>query len=73
MSLLVPVVGLTAAWLFFGETPGIAELLGAAVVIAGCALGVMGTGRSPRPTADRVAVSGVSGWRRHALVSPDPS
>ncbi|WP_280424999.1 EamA family transporter [Nocardia carnea] len=35
LSLLVPVVGFTAAWIFLGETPASASLIGGAVVIAG--------------------------------------
>ncbi|GAB32957.1 EamA family transporter [Gordonia otitidis] len=46
MSLLVPVVGITAAWLFLGEQPTYFELGGAALVIAGCAAGVLATPRS---------------------------
>jgi O-acetylserine/cysteine efflux transporter len=38
LSLLVPVVGIAAAWLLDGETPGPVELAGAAVVLAGLAL-----------------------------------
>ncbi|MBD0023764.1 EamA family transporter [Gordonia pseudamarae] len=47
MSLLVPVVGITAAWLFFGEIPSAAELLGAAAVISGCTLGVLSASHTP--------------------------
>ena len=36
-TLLVPVVGITAAWVFLGERPTVVELLGAAVVLAGLA------------------------------------
>lgn len=35
-SLLVPVVGIGGAWLFLNETPSVAALIGAAVVIGGC-------------------------------------
>ncbi|MGV9711506.1 EamA family transporter [Gordonia sp. NPDC003424] len=41
MSLLVPVVGITAAWALLGETPSVVEIIGALVVIAGCAAGVL--------------------------------
>ncbi len=34
-SLLVPVVGIAAAWLVFGEQPSVVSLIGGAVVIAG--------------------------------------
>ena len=46
MSLLVPVVGITAAWLFLGEQPTYVEIGGAALVIAGCAAGVLAAPRS---------------------------
>jgi O-acetylserine/cysteine efflux transporter len=39
-TLLVPVVGIAAAWLALGETPSAAELGGAAVVLTGLALTV---------------------------------
>lgn len=41
-SLLVPIVGLTAAWAFLGETPTGWELIGGAVVILGCFAGLSG-------------------------------
>ena len=41
-SLLVPVVGISSAWLVLGERPRPVELLGAAVIIAGVALGSVG-------------------------------
>jgi O-acetylserine/cysteine efflux transporter len=34
-SLLVPVVGISAAWLWLGEVPGVAELIGAVAVLVG--------------------------------------
>lgn len=37
-TLLVPVVGIAAAWLLLGEQPGIGELVGALVVLAGLAV-----------------------------------
>jgi O-acetylserine/cysteine efflux transporter len=39
-TLLVPVVGIAAAWLALGEQPSVAELAGAAVVLGGLALTV---------------------------------
>ncbi|GAA1482510.1 EamA family transporter [Gordonia sinesedis] len=57
LSLLVPVVGITAAWLILGEVPSAVEIGGAALVIAGCAAGVLAAPRSgmrrslPRPRA----------------------
>ncbi|MFW0793480.1 EamA family transporter [Gordonia sp. CPCC 205515] len=41
MSLLVPVVGITAAWALLGEAPSVVEIVGAGVVILGCAVGVL--------------------------------
>lgn len=52
LSLLVPVVGISASWLLLGETPGWIEIFGAALVIAGCAAGVLAAPRS-RPKAVR--------------------
>lgn len=37
-SLLVPVVGIAAAWIALGEIPGPTEVLGAAVVVSGLLL-----------------------------------
>lgn len=52
-SLLVPIVGITASWLTLGERPTILELVGAAVVITGCLLGM-----TARPVATRAAECG---------------
>lgn len=41
LSLLVPVVGITAAWAIFGERPSALVLLGAATVIAGSGVAVL--------------------------------
>lgn len=48
LSLFVPVVGLTAAWVFLGERPSTAALLGAIVVVIGCAYGIS-ENRNPKP------------------------
>lgn len=40
LSLMVPVVGITAAWLVYDEQPTTLELLGAATVIIGCTVGM---------------------------------
>ncbi|GAA2057692.1 EamA family transporter [Williamsia deligens] len=48
MSLMVPVVGITACWLVLGETPSALQLTGAAVVIVGCVAGLMAP-RARRP------------------------
>ena len=45
-SMLVPVVGLATAWLVLGETPGLGELVGGALVIAG----VIAASRPGRPS-----------------------
>jgi O-acetylserine/cysteine efflux transporter len=39
-TLLVPVAGIAAAWLWLGEAPGALELAGAALVLGGLALTV---------------------------------
>ncbi|GAC67186.1 EamA family transporter [Gordonia soli] len=41
LSLLVPIVGITASWLILREAPSMVELAGAAIVITGCAAGVL--------------------------------
>ncbi|WP_238422821.1 EamA family transporter [Gordonia sp. 'Campus'] len=46
MSLLVPVVGISAAFVFLGEVPTVGEIVGAVIVVAGCAAGVMARPRS---------------------------
>ncbi|MFW0789497.1 EamA family transporter [Gordonia sp. CPCC 205333] len=40
LSLLVPIVGISAAWAIFSERPTPMELLGAVIVIVGCAAGL---------------------------------
>lgn len=47
-SLLVPVVGITAAWIFLDETPRPWEIIGAAIVIIGCFAGL--SAGKPPPT-----------------------
>ena len=49
-SMLVPVVGLTTAWLALGERPNGVELLGAVVVVTGV---LLGSGRLPLPLLPR--------------------
>ncbi|WCB37206.1 EamA family transporter [Gordonia polyisoprenivorans] len=46
LSLLVPVVGISASWLLLGEVPSGVEIAGAVLVIAGCAAGVLAAPRS---------------------------
>lgn len=53
MSLMVPVVGITASWLILGEAPSALQVTGAAIVIVGCVAGLM----APRRTAAAVGDS----------------
>ncbi|QAY68686.1 EamA family transporter [Xylanimonas protaetiae] len=53
-SMLVPVVGITAAWLLLGETPTWTELAGSALVVAGV-LGASTRGRTPPARAVETA------------------
>ncbi|MGC3954323.1 MAG: EamA family transporter [Propionicimonas sp.] len=48
-SMLVPVVGLSAAWLILGEQPSAAELVGSALVAAGV---LWSSSRAARPATD---------------------
>nr|WP_064569698.1 EamA family transporter [Gordonia sp. LAM0048] len=51
MSLLVPVVGISAAFVVLGEVPSVGEIIGAVIVVAGCAAGVMARPRARRRAA----------------------
>lgn len=53
-SLLVPVVGIAAAWIFLSETPSVLALIGGVVVIGGC-LGGMSV-RRPAEAREKVPV-----------------
>ena len=66
-TLLVPVVGIAAAWIALGEAPSAAELGGAAVVLGGLALTVGLTAASARAKA-RAPV----GRRRRAFGATHP-
>lgn len=58
-SLLVPVVGLTAAWLVLGERPTSVELAGSALVVAGVLYGGVRARRAPTrqaPPGERLPV-----------------
>jgi O-acetylserine/cysteine efflux transporter len=57
-TLLVPVAGIAAAWLWLGETPTAPELLGAALVLGGLAFTVGLTAPRRRAVAPAAAVSG---------------
>ncbi len=48
-TLLVPFVGILSAWLLLGEEPGIGELVGGAVMIAGLAVATLRLRRRPAP------------------------
>jgi O-acetylserine/cysteine efflux transporter len=52
-TLLVPVVGIATAWIALGETPSVAELAGAAVVLGGLSLtvGLTAPGRAGQSRA----------------------
>ncbi|MFF5031416.1 EamA family transporter [Nocardia salmonicida] len=56
LSLLVPVVGIAAAWAVFDEQPSVAALVGGAIVIAGAFAATTGRGltkaASPAPTPE---------------------
>jgi len=48
-TLLVPFVGILSAWLLLGEEPGVGELVGGAVMIAGLAVATLRLRRRPVP------------------------
>ncbi|YCK81199.1 EamA family transporter [Arthrobacter sp. D3-18] len=48
-TLLVPVVGMTAAWLVLNEIPTLTEILGGLILLLGVAIAVLGAGRKIRP------------------------
>lgn len=48
-TLLVPVVGMTAAWLILNEIPTPTEVMGSAVLLLGVATAVLGISRKTRP------------------------
>lgn len=58
--LLVPVVGIAAAWLVVGEVPNVAELTGGALMLAGLVV------------AQGVRVRGADRWRAAASTTPTP-
>lgn len=62
-TLLVPPVGILAAWLALGEVPGVAEVAGAAIVLAGVALTLL-----------RLPAGGAAAWRaaRARPIGPPP-
>lgn len=60
MSLLVPVVGISASFVFLDEVPTVGEIIGATVVVVGCAVGVMARPRS-RPRVRPTPVPQVTG------------
>ena len=48
-TLLVPVVGIVAAWLVVNEQPSVSELIGGAIMLAGLAVAVIVWGRRREP------------------------
>ncbi|MGO4145881.1 EamA family transporter [Paenarthrobacter sp. YAF11_1] len=48
-TLLVPVVGMTAAWLVLNEIPTLTEIVGGLILLLGVATAVLGAGRKTRP------------------------
>ena len=48
-TLLVPVVGMTAAWLVLNEIPSLTEIVGGLILLLGVAIAVLGAGRKIRP------------------------
>jgi O-acetylserine/cysteine efflux transporter len=56
-TLLVPPVGILAAWIALGETPGAAEVAGALIVLAGLGLvtSALRVARRPAPVAAAAA------------------
>ncbi|MGA6203818.1 EamA family transporter [Nocardia testacea] len=58
LSLLVPVVGFTAAWIFLDETPEPASLIGGVIVIAGAFAATAGARKTtpPDPAGDTATV-----------------
>ncbi|MFF1828287.1 EamA family transporter [Paenarthrobacter sp. NPDC058040] len=59
-TLLVPVVGMTAAWLVLNEVPTTAEILGGLVLLLGVATAVLGVPRKPHVVgpAERLKIPG---------------
>jgi O-acetylserine/cysteine efflux transporter len=57
-TLLVPVVGMTAAWLVLNEIPTLTEILGGLILLLGVAIAVLGTGRKigPQTPVERPAL-----------------
>ncbi|AKU14936.1 EamA family transporter [Luteipulveratus mongoliensis] len=66
-SMLVPVVGMSTAWLVLGETVSAAELAGGAVVIAGVLLGSTQRKRRVRRPHPAVPAAQRNIWRRPAV------
>ncbi|MFC6704077.1 EamA family transporter [Flexivirga alba] len=67
-SMLVPVVGLSAAWIALGERPGNIELLGCAVVVSGVLLTSRTPGR-PVKSASAVGPGEETAHRKHTTAS----
>lgn len=69
-SLLVPVVGVLAAWLLLGERPVPLELLAGAAVVLGVLLGTPGAGRGGRLSRSARAGSTIATARRARSSAP---
>ncbi|MEV0298799.1 EamA family transporter [Nocardia sp. NPDC050710] len=62
-SLLVPVVGIAAAWAFLGETPTVTSLVGGAVVIAGAFAATAAKRPAPSPVDESARAARLVGVR----------
>lgn len=63
-TLLVPVVGMSAAWLALGEVPTLAELAGGLLLLGGVATAVLTVRAAPRQRRDAVLVPGLGAGLR---------
>ena len=66
-SLLVPPIGIAAAWIALGEPPSAGELAGAAIILAGLAIATSVI-RLPRPSARRPPGTSPPGILRPRMV-----
>ena len=71
-SLLVPPVGIAAAWIALGESPSTGELAGAAIILAGLALATLAV-RLPRRSARTASAGSGAGVRRAPSTRPASS
>ena len=66
-TLLVPVVGMTAAWLVLGEVPTLPELAGGFLLLGGVAIAVLTRTGSPRQRPEAVLEPGLGADRDAGL------